>query len=119
MALIADISIWTPAASTTAVRVDRVCLFLLVVCTAVGLLVASLLIGFSIFYRRREGDRGMPPATCAPRWLEWFWTLTPLLIFVGMFAWGATIYYSAFSPPPDAMPLYVVGKQWMWKVQHP
>ena len=57
-----QIAIWTPPASTTAVRVDLVCLFLFVICTAVGLLVASLLIGFCVRYRRRPADRGNPPA---------------------------------------------------------
>ncbi len=116
--MIGQISIWTPPASTTAVRVDWVCLFLFTICTAVGLLVACLLIGFCIRYRRRPADSGNPPATRQSHLLEWFWTLTPLVIFVFIFAWGATVYLSAFSPPADAMPLYVVGKQWMWKFQH-
>jgi cytochrome c oxidase subunit 2 len=89
------------------------------VCFAVGTLVAVLLIGFSIYYRRRPGNDATPPATQQSHLLEWFWTLTPLAIFVGFFAWGGTIYLSAFSPPADALPLYVVGKQWMWKFQHP
>jgi cytochrome c oxidase subunit 2 len=117
--LIAQISILPRAASTTAVRVDLLSLALFCVCFAVGLLVAFLLIGFSIRYRRRSTDRDNPPATNPSQLLEWFWTLTPLLIFVGFFIWGGTVYYGAFAPPADAMPLYVVGKQWMWKFQHP
>src|SRR5260221_7625989 len=112
-------SIFPSAVSTTAVSVDRISLFLFAVCFAVGMLVAMLLIGFCIYYRRRPGNDGTPAATRQSHVLEWFWSLSPLVIFVFVFAWGGIIYYSAFSAPADAMPLYVVGKQWMWKFHHP
>jgi cytochrome c oxidase subunit 2 len=117
--MIAQISLWTPAASTVANRVDQVFLVLFCICFGVGILVACLLFGFSIHFRRRSGDRGNPPATHQSRLLEWFWTLSPLVIFIGMYIWGGSVYYAAYSPPPNAMPLYVVAKQWMWKFQHP
>jgi cytochrome c oxidase subunit 2 len=62
---------------------------------------------------------GPPPPTAAAHGLEWFWTLTPLGVFMVMFVWGGTIYFGAFRPPDDATPIYVVAKQWMWKLQHP
>jgi cytochrome c oxidase subunit 2 len=118
-AVIAQISILPRAASTTAAQVDVLSIALFIVCFSVGLLVAILLFGFSIRYRRRSTDTDNPPATHPSHALEWFWTLTPMIIFIGFFAWGGAVYYSAFTPPPDAMSLYVVGKQWMWKFQHP
>jgi cytochrome c oxidase subunit 2 len=51
--------------------------------------------------------------------LELFWTVTPLGIFMVFFVWGATIYFGAYRAPDDATPIYVVGRQWMWKLQHP
>jgi cytochrome c oxidase subunit 2 len=36
-----------------------------------------------------------------------------------MFAWGAKVYVNLERPPADAMVINVVGKQWMWKLQHP
>jgi cytochrome c oxidase subunit 2 len=51
--------------------------------------------------------------------LEWLWTLTPLAIFLCMFVGGAEVYFGAYRPPSDAATIYVVGKQWMWKFQHP
>ena len=113
------ISTWTPAASTTAAQVDSLLLFLVVICGAVGLLVAVLLIGFCIRYRRRPGETTNPPATRQSHLLEWFWTLTPLAIFLFIFAWGGVVYCSAFRSPEGATPIYVVAKQWMWKFQHP
>jgi cytochrome c oxidase subunit 2 len=117
--MFADIAWYPEQASTTAERVDHLLLFLVSVCGAVGLLVAFLLFYFSIKYRRRPGQVGPPPPTEASRALEWFWTLTPLPIFIVIFFWGATIYFDARSPPDDATTIYVVGKQWMWKIQHP
>jgi cytochrome c oxidase subunit 2 len=36
-----------------------------------------------------------------------------------MFAWGAALFFKLATPPRNAMEFFVVGKQWMWKVQHP
>jgi cytochrome c oxidase subunit 2 len=117
--MIADIAIWTGAASTTARSVDMLFFFLMAVCGTVGLLVAVLLIYFCIRYRRRSGDVGNPPDVYQSRLLEWFWTISPLGIFAIMFGWGGQIYLSAYNPPEDAAPVFVVAKQWMWKFQHP
>ena len=62
---------------------------------------------------------GNPPETPSSHALEWFWTFTPLAIFAVMFVWGADVYFAAYRPPNDAATIYVVGKQWMWKFQHP
>jgi cytochrome c oxidase subunit 2 len=51
--------------------------------------------------------------------LEAIWTLIPFGIFMIMFIWGAGIYMTWAQPPPDAEEIFVVGKQWMWKFQHP
>ncbi len=117
--MFADNIIFFPEqASKTAHYVDELLYFLVSVTGAVGLLVAFLLIYFSIRYRRRPGQ-GPPPPTATNVGLELFWTMTPLAIFMVMFVWGATIYFGAFRPPDDAMVIYGQGKQWMWKFQHP
>jgi cytochrome c oxidase subunit 2 len=36
-----------------------------------------------------------------------------------MFVWGADVFFRMSRPPADSMEVFVVGKQWMWKVQHP
>lgn len=111
---------WYPAqGSTTAERVDHFFYFLVSVTGLVGLLVAFLMFYFGIKYRRRPGDVGVPPLTKPSHALEWFWTLTPLAVFMVMFTWGATIYMDAYRAPDDATVLYGIGKQWMWKFQHP
>src|SRR5271166_4052551 len=117
--MFAEIALFPPAASTTARQVDLLFLFSLVVCGAVTLLVAVLLVYFAVRYRRRAGEVGNPAETKSSRALELFWTFMPLAIFVVMYVWGAKVYFSAYRPPSDAATVYVVGKQWMWKFQHP
>jgi cytochrome c oxidase subunit 2 len=46
------------------------------------------------------------------------WTVIPFLITMVMFAWGAKVFFELYRAPAGAMEVYVVGKQWMWKVQH-
>jgi cytochrome c oxidase subunit 2 len=36
-----------------------------------------------------------------------------------IFVWGAKLFFVSFDPPPNALEINVVAKQWMWKVQHP
>jgi cytochrome c oxidase subunit 2 len=111
--------VWFPHdASTTAGRVDMFFWYLFAVCGSVGLLVAVLLIGFSIRYRRRPGAPP-PPRLLGSVPLELFWTVTPLGFFLSFFVWGAVLYMDAFRAPDDATVIYGVGKQWMWKFQHP
>ncbi len=114
-----DVALFPAQASTGAYQTDLLFAFLMAVCGAVGLLVAFLLIYFAIRYRRRPGQTASPPETKASHALEWFWTLSPVGVFVVMFLWGAKLYLDAFHAPGEAMPIYGVAKQWMWKFQHP
>ncbi len=114
-----EIALFPEQASSTAHSVDQLLLLLTVICGSVGLLVAFLLIYFSIRYRRRPGDVSPPPPTQSAPLLEWFWTLAPLPLFMLIFVSGAVVYLKAYRGPPDAAVIYGIGKQWMWKFQHP
>jgi cytochrome c oxidase subunit 2 len=50
--------------------------------------------------------------------LEIGWTVIPFLITLVIFFWGAKVYFVMASPPAETLNIYVVGKQWMWKIQH-
>ena len=64
-------------------------------------------------------DGGPPDAQARTRRrLETAWTLIPLALFMGAFAWSANVYVERSSAPADAMEIDVVAKQWMWKLQH-
>jgi cytochrome c oxidase subunit 2 len=59
------------------------------------------------------------PLKGSPIPLEITWTAIPLFIFIGIFFWAAEVFFGMSRPPADATEIYVVGKQWMWKIQHP
>jgi cytochrome c oxidase subunit II len=105
-------------ASTFAERVDALYYYLLSVSGFFVLLIFALIFLFAIKYRRRsEGEQPRPILGSLP--LEVVWIAIPFILVMVMFGWGASLYFTAFSPPADALEIFVVGKQWMWKVQHP
>jgi len=104
-------------ASTIAPWMDALYFFLLGM-TLTGLfLVGVLVFGFSIRYRKEKN----PIATQieGSTLLEATWTIIPLAIFLLTFVWGALLYFRIYDPPANAMNIYIVGKQWMWKAEHP
>jgi cytochrome c oxidase subunit 2 len=113
-----NVPLFPEQASTLASEVDALYLTFLGISIFFGLLVAGLVIFFAIRYRRRAEDEiGRPEK--AGIWLEITWSVIPLAILLGMFAWGAKVYIGAFRPPSDAVEYFVTAKQWMWKFQHP
>ncbi len=116
--MFADVPLFPEQASTTAARVDMLFFFLCTVCGTMAVLVAALLFFFAFKYRRRAEDE-RTTRILGNRRLEWFWTITPMFVFLIMYLWGASIYTSVAQPPADAPEVFVIGKQWMWKIQHP
>ena len=105
------------AASDNAPEVDHLLLALLLISCAVLALVFGLMLLYVIKYRASSDlDRG----TIAKKtWrIETAWTAVTLVIFFGLFVWGADLYVRMFEPPAGALKIYVVAKQWMWKVEH-
>jgi cytochrome c oxidase subunit 2 len=104
-------------ASTSAARLDSLALCLLLLTGAVVLILLTLMITFSIRYRAASNaDRAHAPSK--GRGIEIAWTLIPLVLFLGIYAWGAVDYIKLYQPPPDAMPVFMVAKQWMWEAEH-
>ncbi len=97
---------------------DHLFVFELVVCGAMVTLIFGLIFYFAIRYRRRSEDE-VPRPIRGGLALELFWTISPMFIFLIMFGWGARIYFDNANPPQNSLQIYVVGKQWMWKVEHP
>ena len=111
-------SLFPDQASTVAGRVDALYFFLLSVSVFFGTLIFFLVIYFALKYRRRSpGERAQPVFESLH--LELVWTLIPLGIVLVAFTWGARLYVTLSRPPADALEILTVGKQWMWKFQHP
>ena len=105
-------------ASSFAADVDAVYGFLLLVSGVFTVLIAFLVMFFAIKYRRgSKADRTQGESHFF--FMELAWILVPLLLTFPMFYFGAVVYFEQSRPPEGAMEINVVGKQWMWKFQHP
>jgi cytochrome c oxidase subunit 2 len=105
------------AASTQAGQVDALYFFLVAVSAFFAGLIAILVTVFAVRFRRRRQDE-VGAAIHGSIALELLWTIIPLGIAMVMFVWGAKVFFHLTRPPKGAMEVYVVGKQWMWKLQH-
>ena len=105
------------AASAVADEYDLLFWSLVVVCGTVALGIACFVVFAAIRYHRRSPDQ-VPPQIRGDLRLEILWSAIPLGIFLAMFTWGAKLYFDIERPPDDATEVYVVAKQWMWKVQY-
>jgi cytochrome c oxidase subunit II len=104
-------------ASTTATQVDQLYFFLTAVSVVILAIVFLPMIFFLFKYRRgNEADRR--PLRVSTTKIEITWTVIPFVLAMGMFAWGAHVYFDMEVPPAGTLEINVVGKQWMWKVQH-
>jgi cytochrome c oxidase subunit II len=109
--------LWPPEASTIASQMDAL-LFFMILISLIGLTIVVLLItSFSILYRREKHPVAIQIE--GSTLLEATWTIIPLGLFLIMFVWGSLLYFRIYTPPANAMNIYVVGKQWMWKAEHP
>src|SRR3954470_21961199 len=104
-------------ASTIAPYADALYFFLLLITIVGVVLVGTLVFGFSVRYRKDRNPVATPIE--GSTLLEATWTIIPLALFLIVFVWGALLYFRIYSPPTNAMNIYVVGKQWMWKSEHP
>jgi cytochrome c oxidase subunit 2 len=112
-----NLPLFPQQASTVAAKVDALYYFLIAVSLFFGMLIAVAVVWFGIRYRRRAEDE-RPAEIHGSLALELVWTLIPFGLAMVIFAWSANLYLHIIRPPDDAMPIFVVGKPWMWKLQH-
>ena len=105
-------------ASAIAGEVDALFFFIVAVTIVFTVGISLALVFFAVKYRRRS-DADRPAEIHGSLVLEITWTVIPLLIVVVMFVWGSKVFFHMNRPPDDAMTVSVVGKRWMWKLQHP
>ena len=104
-------------ASSFAVEVDAIyfVLWALTIFFSLGVMAAIIFLAYR--YRRGSGADRSRPVHSDLR-IEILWSVVPLLMGLGIFAWSASLYARQRIPPDDAMEVYVIGKRWMWQVQH-
>src|SRR5438067_6488841 len=108
--------LWPSGASTHSLPVDLLYIFLVVVSAVMTGVIFVTIAVFGMKYRRRHGREAQPIEGSLI--LEIAWSVIPLGIFVVIFVWGAVIFFDMRTPPQTATEVYVVAKQWMWKLQH-
>jgi len=113
-----DLPLFPEQASTFARNVDLLYFFLVAVSLFFSVLIFTTVFYFAVRYRRRS-ETEIPKPIEGSLVLELAWAGLPLILVMIMFSWGAVIFFRMHSPPARAIRIDVVGKQWMWKIQHP
>ena len=109
--------LFPPQASTTSHEVDALFFALTLISLFFMAVIFLPIIFFSVKYRRGSpADRSNPRSGSV--WIESGWTIGPIFLSLGLFAWGAVTYFRIERRPANAIEVQVVGKQWMWKLQH-
>jgi cytochrome c oxidase subunit 2 len=113
-----QLPIYPEQASNFAPHVDALMLAITGVCVffAAGITIAIIVFFFK--YHRKVPDAiGIP--THEDSRLEAAWISVPLILSLAVFGWGAVVYVDYRNAPHDTLDVYVIGKQWMWKLQQP
>jgi cytochrome c oxidase subunit 2 len=108
--------IWPVRAAISASNLDALFIFLLLVTGTVTIMIFILVTVFALRYRHDLVDKATPILGSTA--LETTWSLVPFGIFLIFFVWGAVLYFQERTAPRNSMEIYVVAKQWMWKLQH-
>ncbi|MGI8786176.1 MAG: cytochrome c oxidase subunit II [Pyrinomonadaceae bacterium] len=114
-------SSWVPIfpenASSFGWQVDGLYFYLVAISAFFTVGIVAAIIFFAVKYREKE--KYMSGAEIhGSMALETLWSIIPFIISVTIFLGGAVVFYNQYRPPAEAMEIYVVGKQWMWKIQH-
>src|SRR5262245_20569251 len=116
--ILIQIPFFPEQASNFAFEVDLFYLFLFALTGFFTVLIGVAAVYFLIKYRRRSQGE-VPEQIEGHLKLEIAWTVIPFVISMFIFAWGAKLYYQMYTDPKDALEIFVTGKQWMWRAQHP
>lgn len=107
-----------PTAGTEiAAKVDNLYGFLLVV----SLISCLILIGGMIYFvtkYKRKTDQDKTAYITHNTFLEFLWSFIPLVVFLGVFAWGWWIYHDMRQMPKDGLEIHILAKQWAWEAQY-
>ena len=109
---------WLPTEPGTTNHVDRIIGLWTtswIVLLAVGLITWGLIIWTAVVYRRRKGQTGLPVQLRYNLPIEIFYTIVPLILVIGFFAFTARDQAAIEEPyaEPDVQ-IEVYGKRWAW-----
>lgn len=86
-----------------------------IVLLGVGVLTWGLIIWAAVVYRRRKGQTGLPAQLRYNMPIEVFYTIVPLILVLGFFAFTARDQAIIEAPTPDPdVKIEIFGKRWSW-----
>lgn len=106
-----------PAASEQAQRINDFNFDLLIIITVITVFVFLLM--FYVMWRFREKANPVPSKVTHNFALEVVWTLTPVLILIGIGAVSLPLLYWQDQVPETDMAIHVTGNQWNWTYTYP
>ena len=116
--LFRDFSFLPEQASEHAGQVDLLYFFCVALTAVFTVLIPAVMVFVAIKFKRKSDDE-VPKPVHGSLPLEIAWSVIPFVVTMVLFGWGAVLFFNYSSPPPNSLDVHVVGKQWMWKVQHP
>jgi len=116
--MIPRLQLFPDSGSSISGEVNFLFILMVILCSTVATGIAVFLIYSAIrYHRKHENEMGNQRRNYIPA--ETAWIVIPFIFFMGMFAWGAKLYFEIERPPDNTINMYAVGRQWMWKIQHP
>jgi cytochrome c oxidase subunit 2 len=113
-----DFPLFPDRASANAWWVDAVFYMELAVSLFFTALICYLILYYGIKYRRgSRADRSNPVTSNVA--LEVAWVGVPMAISMIFFVAATWVFFEMYKAPADAPEVYVLGRQWMWQIQHP
>lgn len=111
---------WPPSAALSAQLVDSINIAEFALIGLILLFVFGMMLVFCVRFRQGSPVQRADPGEKKSWRFEIGWTTATLAAFFVLFVFGANAYLYLYEPPAHSdLELYVVGKQWMWEIQHP
>jgi cytochrome c oxidase subunit 2 len=113
-----NVQFWPDSASNFSTQVDQIYIVLIALSTIFSVPIIGLICYFGYKYRRSNLNVNRTMAHTSS-WMEWTAIGGMLVLILPIFLWSSNVYFNMFRTPEGALEVYVVGQQWMWKLQHP
>ena len=112
------IPLWPDSISAYSHQMDLLVVAFTVLIVLLSAPVFILTVVFAVKYRRgRPANRKHPVNRNVT--VEISWSIIPFVALIGFYVWSTALFAKLYNPPPEALQIDVVGKQWMWKFRHP
>lgn len=107
-------------ASAHASQVDALYFTLLAVSALLVVALVGLVVWFGLrYHHRRPEERGEAVDLRQGRRIEAGFALLLVTLFMALFVWAAWLYLELYESTEADLTINIIGKQWMWKAQHP